>query len=97
MSHPCKYWGEDGCGHVELPHGKRPSGGICRKVCRRYEGPDRGLGDTVARFTKLTGIDKVVEHVARAAGKECGCGARRARLNGVVPFKKADTAAADKP
>lgn len=47
----------------------------------------KGLGDTVAAFTKATGLDKVAERVAKAAGKEdCGCGRRREKLNRLVPY-----------
>jgi hypothetical protein len=85
--HPCKYWVE-GCTHKDLPHGARPSAGVCRRACEVYEGPDRGLGDTVARFTRVTGIAGVVERAAKAVGKDCGCGKRRARLNEVVSYEQ---------
>jgi len=46
-----------------------------------------GLGDTIAAFTKATGLNKVAERVAKAAGKEdCGCGKRRQTLNRLVPY-----------
>lgn len=49
----------------------------------------KGLGDTVARITKATGIDKVAEGVARALGKEdCGCNKRKEALNKAFPYKK---------
>ena len=32
--------------------------------------PSRGLGDTIEKFTKATGIKKVVDTVAKAAGKD---------------------------
>ena len=48
-----------------------------------------GLGDTVAKLTKLTGLDRVAEGVANAMGKEdCGCERRREKLNKLVPYKK---------
>ena len=43
-----------------------------------------GLGDTVAKFTKITGIDKLVKSVA---GKDCGCKERQSALNRVFPYK----------
>lgn len=50
-------------------------------------GKQEGLGDTIAAFTKATGLDKVAERVAKAAGKEdCGCGKRRETLNRLVPY-----------
>jgi len=51
--------------------------------------PSRGLGDTIAKVTKATGLDKVADRMAKAAGKEdCGCGERRDTLNRVFPYKK---------
>lgn len=57
---------------------------ICAR-CEHYAGPDRGLGDKVARLTRATGVARVVETVARATGKPCGCAARRAALNARFP------------
>lgn len=48
----------------------------------------KGLGDTVEKFTKATGIKAVVEKVAKAAGKDCGCGQRKDTLNRVFPYNK---------
>tara|TARA_R100001082_G_scaffold87810_2_gene54228 strand:- start:1724 stop:1888 length:165 start_codon:yes stop_codon:yes gene_type:complete len=45
----------------------------------------RGLGDTIEKFTKATGIKKVVEKVT---GKDCGCKKRREALNKAFPYKK---------
>ena len=42
-----------------------------------------GLGDTVAKFTKATKIDKLVKFVA---GEDCGCSSRRERLNKLFPY-----------
>lgn len=44
----------------------------------------RGLGDTVAKFTEATGIDKVVKFVA---GEDCGCKERQEKLNKIFPYK----------
>lgn len=46
----------------------------------------RGLGDTVEKIATATGIKKVVYSVAEAAGKDCGCAARRDKLNRVFPY-----------
>jgi hypothetical protein len=48
----------------------------------------RGLGDTIEKFTKKTGIKKVVEKVAN--GRDCGCSERRDTLNRLFPFNKKD-------
>lgn len=51
--------------------------------------PSKGLGDTIAKMTKATGLDKVANSMAKAVGKEdCGCGTRRDTLNRVFPYKK---------
>lgn len=48
----------------------------------------KGLGDTVQKFTTATGIKKVVDTVAKAAGKDCGCGKRKDTLNRMFPYEK---------
>ena len=44
----------------------------------------RGFGDTVAKFTETTGIDKVVHFIA---GEDCGCDKRKEKLNKIFPYK----------
>ena len=48
----------------------------------------KGLGDTIEKITKATGIKKVVQQVSKATGKDCGCNKRRDTLNRVFPYKK---------
>jgi hypothetical protein len=49
----------------------------------------KGLGDTIAKFTHATGIDKAVETVVKMTGKEdCGCNKRRRVLNEIFPYTK---------
>ena len=48
----------------------------------------KGLGDSIEKFTKATGIKTVVEKAAKVTGKPCGCGQRRDTLNRVFPYKK---------
>jgi len=47
----------------------------------------KGLGDTIEKITTATGIKKVVETVAKAAGKDCGCKERRDALNRAFPYQ----------
>lgn len=47
----------------------------------------KGLGDTVEKITKATGIKKVVDTISNATGKDCGCKARKEKLNKLVPYK----------
>jgi hypothetical protein len=48
----------------------------------------KGLGDTIAKITKATGIKKVVETVSKAVDKDCGCEGRQNTLNRLFPYKK---------
>ena len=45
----------------------------------------RGFGDTFAKFTKATGIKKIVKKVV---GEDCGCSERQDKLNKIFPYKK---------
>lgn len=47
----------------------------------------KGLGDTIEKFTSSTGIKKIVDNAAKAVGKDCGCGARKDKLNKIFPYK----------
>ena len=49
----------------------------------------QGLGDTVEKFTKATGIKSLTEIASKALGyAECGCNKRKAWLNKQFPYKK---------
>jgi hypothetical protein len=48
----------------------------------------RGLGDTIEKITKVTGIKNVVDKVSKATGKDCGCGKRRDTLNRIFPYDR---------
>ena len=45
----------------------------------------KGLGDTIAKITEATGIDKLVKFVA---GEDCGCDKRKEKLNKPFPYAK---------
>ena len=47
----------------------------------------RGLGDLVQLVTDATGISWLTKRIAKARGKDCGCGKRRDKLNKLVPFR----------
>ena len=51
---------------------------------------DRGLGDTIARATKVTGLDKFAQRFAEGLNIPggCGCKERQTYLNKVVPYGK---------
>ncbi len=44
----------------------------------------KGFGDTVAKFTEATGIDKLVHFIA---GEDCNCDKRKEKLNKLFPYK----------
>ena len=46
----------------------------------------KGLGDTIEKITKATGIKKVVEKVSEVTGKDCGCNDRKNTLNKLFPY-----------
>tara|TARA_R100000152_G_C6770477_1_gene196672 strand:- start:1763 stop:1945 length:183 start_codon:yes stop_codon:yes gene_type:complete len=49
----------------------------------------RGLGDSIAKFTKVTGINSLAQMGAKAMGKkDCGCKKRQEFLNKAFPYKK---------
>mgnify|MGYP003627880705 FL=1 len=48
----------------------------------------KGLGDTIEKITKATGIKKIVEGAARVVNKDCGCNKRKDTLNKMFPYKK---------
>ena len=54
-------------------------------------GKPKGLGDTIEKITKATGIRAVVDVVSKALGKDCGCEARKEWLNNKVPYKPKKT------
>ena len=45
----------------------------------------KGLGDTIEKITKATGIDKVAKAVL---GDDCGCDERKEKLNKMFPYNK---------
>ncbi len=47
----------------------------------------QGLGDTIEQFTEATGIKAGVEKLAQAIGWDCGCDARKEKLNQIFPYK----------
>jgi hypothetical protein len=51
----------------------------------------KGLGDTIEKITKITGVKKLVDYVNESVGNEkgCGCSKRKNKLNKLVPYKKA--------
>ena len=48
-----------------------------------------GLGDSIEKILKLTGIKSLAQMGAKAIGKkDCGCNKRKEALNKAFPYKK---------
>ena len=47
-----------------------------------------GLGDTIDKITKATGIRKIVDTVSKITKKPCNCGKRKETLNRLFPYNK---------
>jgi len=45
-----------------------------------------GLGDVIEKVVDSTGVSYVVKKITR--NKDCGCAARKAKLNELFPFKQ---------
>ena len=52
----------------------------------------KGLGDTIERFTTITGVKSLTQFLNRngvfGKKKDCGCNKRKEALNKAVPYKK---------
>lgn len=52
---------------------------------KNHEQASAGVGDTVQKITKATGIEKAVKFIA---GEDCGCDERKDKLNHIFPYQK---------
>ncbi len=48
----------------------------------------KGLGDTIERITKATGIKAVVDKVSEITGIDCKCQERKEALNKLYPYTR---------
>lgn len=48
----------------------------------------QGLGDSIEKFTKATGIKTFVDKVSDGLNIPCGCQQRKENLNKVFPYKQ---------
>ena len=48
----------------------------------------RGLGDTIEKVTKITGIKTMTDIISKGLNVPCGCEGRRDALNKIFPYKK---------
>lgn len=62
-----------------------------KKATKKKSAPkSKGLGDSIEKFTKATGIKKVVDKVSEVTGIDCGCDERKKLLNKVFPYRSND-------
>jgi hypothetical protein len=69
--------------NMEAPKDKRTKAYKLWKA--NYDKQSKGLGDTIAKITKATGIDKAVKFLA---GEDCGCSERQEVLNKTFKYKR---------
>ena len=69
---------------MEPPKDKRTK--AYKEWVKNHQKASEGLGDTVEKITKATGIKKVVEMFVD--GKDCGCDDRKEKLNKMFPYQK---------
>lgn len=55
---------------------------------KNHEQGSAGIGDTVEKITKKTGIKKVVDKIFDKLGTDCGCEARKTKLNTIFRYEK---------
>ena len=55
---------------------------------KNHEEGSTGLGDTVEKITKKTGLKKVVDTVFKKLEKSCGCEERKIKLNELFRYEK---------
>ena len=48
----------------------------------------KGLGDNIEKFTKATGIKKMVDTVSKGLNIPCGCDSRKGILNKMFPNRR---------
>jgi len=48
----------------------------------------KGLGDSIEKVTKATGIKTMTDIISKGLNVACGCEGRRDALNKIFPYKK---------
>lgn len=64
-------------------HQGAPTFTQCR-ACKNYK--SQGLGDTVEKVTRATGVARAAEFIASKSKKDCGCLKRKEKLNNRFPY-----------
>jgi hypothetical protein len=50
----------------------------------------KGLGDSIEKVTKATGIKQATDWIFDKIGKDCGCDTRKEKLNKMFPYKNVE-------
>lgn len=79
MEYQTFQWNLEFMSNVELQY---VAEGVYKKVPK-----SRGLGDTIAKITKATGIKYIVDKISEATNTNCGCNDRQETLNNKFPYK----------
>jgi len=59
------------------------------KLNSMTDNKSKGLGDTIEKVTKATGLHSLAQMSANLLGKkDCGCNKRKDKLNKMFPYKK---------
>jgi hypothetical protein len=56
----------------------------------RPRNKSEGLGDTIEKITTATGIKAAVDWFSEQTGVDCGCDARKEKLNRIFRYRKPD-------
>ena len=72
---------------------KAPSTSPSKKPKKKSKKKSKGIGDSIEKIAKVTGVKAIVEAVA---GDDCGCGKRKEWLNKRFPYAKPMTEADQK-
>tara|TARA_R110000764_G_scaffold91474_1_gene174575 strand:+ start:140 stop:559 length:420 start_codon:yes stop_codon:yes gene_type:complete len=64
---------------------KAPSTSPSKKPKKKSKKKSKGIGDSIEKIAKVTGVKAIVEAVA---GDDCGCGKRKEWLNQRFPYAK---------
>lgn len=61
---------------------------ICERIPSKWcKGRSEGLGDTVYKITKSTGLARYVKRRSEIKQKPCNCSKRQKRLNEMFPYR----------
>ena len=55
------------------------------------ESESQGIGDTIAKIARATGVKAAIDAVGEATGRDCGCQKRQDALNEMFPYKQKKT------